>query len=96
MNSKNNSLIYYQYYEPTNNDIKNVALEYSFLIDIIFSRYDISKVIIEDTFMMSKNSSIKDLSMVHGAILINILMRNVEILKISTMSCKSFSRLFEI
>ena len=82
--------VYYTYYEPSSSDIKEIALEYSFLIDLMFEKYKISKVVIEDTFISDKTSSIKDLSIVHGSMLINILMRNVSIFKIPTMSCKAF------
>ena len=90
INEETLKTIYYVYYEPSSNDIKEIALEYSFLIDLMFERYKISKVVIEDTFISDKTSSIKDLSMVHGSMLINILMKNVSIFKIPTMSCKAF------
>ena len=90
INEKTLQPVYYTYYTPSTTDIKETALEYSFLIDFIFSRYDISKVVIEDTFVSDKTSSIKDLSIVHGSMLVNILMRNVSIYKIPTMSCKAF------
>lgn len=90
INEETLKTIYYVYYEPSSADIKEIALEYSFLIDLMFERYKISKVVIEDTFISDKTSSIKDLSIVHGSMLINILMRNVSIFKIPTMSCKAF------
>ena len=90
LNEETMKTVYYVYYEPSTDDIKETALEYSFLIDLLFNRYNISKVIIEDTFVSDKTSSIKDLSIVHGSMLINILMRNVRIFKIPTMSCKAF------
>ena len=90
INEETLKTIYYVYYEPSSTDIKEIALEYSFLIDLMFERYKISKVVIEDTFISDKTSSIKDLSIVHGSMLINILMRNVSIFKIPTMSCKAF------
>ena len=90
INEETLKTIYYVYYEPSSDDIKEIALEYSFLIDLMFERYKISKVVIEDTFISDKTSSIKDLSIVHGSMLINILMKNVSIFKIPTMSCKAF------
>ena len=90
INEETLKTIYYVYYEPSSTDIKEIALEYSFLIDLMFERYKISKVVIEDTFISDKTSSIKDLSIVHGSMLINILMKNVSIFKIPTMSCKAF------
>ena len=38
--------VYYTYYEPSSSDIKEIALEYSFLIDFMFEKYKISKVVI--------------------------------------------------
>ena len=90
INEETLEVLYYTYYEPASSDIKEIVMEYSFLIDFIFQKYNISKVVIEDTFMSNATPSVKDLNLVHGAILVNLIVRNVKIFKITTMSCKAF------
>lgn len=86
---KQKKLVFFDHYKPTSSDIKEVALEYAFLIDLLISNYPIEQVIIEDTFVQ-KGSSVKDLSLVHGSILMNLLMKNITIKKIVNTSCKSY------
>lgn len=91
--TKKKELLFYINYKPSDSkDIKDVAYEYSFLVDYLMSVYPTIKTcIIEDTFIspMSKGSSVKDLSIVQGAFLVNLLMYNVELKKITNTSAKA-------